>query len=313
MVSLKNTIQQEQNSPRSMSLHAAKSHYYLAAEATQQVQLIILAVNAAFWPVFLAWNPDQKVWSALAAFLIPVFELAVIEPLQKKWKTCGAKIQELFDCAVFKLDWNEFKVGARPREEDIAAGVVRFQKAKGDETIFRDWYNFDFGDIPVSHARLICQRANIWWDTELRGKYISIIRWSICALGLAALVIGIATGFTMEKFILAVLAPISPICIWGIKEVRKQSTIVTDGEHMVCHLDSVWRKVCSGKLTKEELESESRSLQNEIYDRRKGSAVHPQWLYRKKRNEFQRLMVEAANQLLKDYRTLAQSCSHELY
>jgi len=99
-----------------------------------------------------------------------------------------------------------------------------------------------------------------------------------------------------------VVAPITPICMWGLKETRKQSSVITDGERVVRHLESLWRRVCAGKLSERELDIESRSLQNEIFDRRKGSAVNPQWLYGKKRDEFQKLMVEAANQLLADYR-----------
>lgn len=297
-----NSIQKEQNSARSITLHAAKSHYYAAAERTQTAQLIILVANALFWPAFLAWKPEFKIWSALAALVIPAVELAVIEPLQKKWKTCGARIQEAFDCGILGLTWNDFKVGDHAREEDIASGAAKFKKAKGDETMLKDWYTFDFGDLPISHARLVCQRANAWWDSELRGKYITVIKWTVCGLGLAALVIGIATGLTVEKLILAVTAPITPICMWGIKEVRKQSAVVSDGERVVRHLDSVWRRVSSGLLTEQELEIESRSLQNEIYDRRKGNAVNPQWLYWKKRDEFQKLMVEAGKQLLADYR-----------
>ncbi|MDY0281881.1 MAG: S-4TM family putative pore-forming effector [Salinivirgaceae bacterium] len=297
-----NTIHQDQNSPRSITLQAAKSYFYSSAEKAQTVQLLILIANAIFWPVFLAWKPEMKVWSALTALLIPSVELALIEPLQQKWKTSGAKIQEMFDCSLFALVWNDFKIGEHAREEDIAFGAAKFRKSKGDETKLQDWYTFNFPDLPVSHARLICQRANAWWDSELRGKYISIIRWGICLLGLISLVLGIATGLTVEKLILAVIAPITPIGMWGIKEVRKQASVILEGERIVKHLDSIWCRVCSGRVTEEELEDESRSLQNEIYDRRKGNAVNPQWLYWRKRDEFQNLMVEAANQFLADYR-----------
>src|SRR5438876_419071 len=93
-----NNIQEDQNSTRNLSLQAAKSYYYATAEKAQTLQLIVLVANALFWPVFLAWRPDLKVWSALAALLIPVMEVAVLERLQKKWRTCAAKIQEIFDC-----------------------------------------------------------------------------------------------------------------------------------------------------------------------------------------------------------------------
>jgi len=298
-----NTIQTDQNSTRNLGLQAAKSYYYAIAEKTQTLQLIVLVANALFWPAFLAWKPNLKVWSALAALLIPGMEVVVLEPLQTKWRTYGAKIQEVFDCNVLRLLWNDFKVGEGPREEEIAFGISKFRNAKGDEAALRDWYSFDFGDLPISHARVICQRANAWWDSELRQKYIAVIWWSIGALGVLALVIGIATGLTVEKLVLAVIAPITPICMWGLKEVQKQSRVVSDGDRVVKHLGALWQDVCSGSVAEHELEIESRSLQNEIYDRRKGNAVNPQWLYWKKRKEFQQLMVEAANQLVSDYRS----------
>jgi hypothetical protein len=297
-----NSIQEDQNSTRNLSLQAAKSYYYITAERIQTLQLIVLVANALFWPAFLAWKPDLKVWSALAALLIPVMEVAVLDRLQKKWRTCAAKIQEMFDCDVLRLAWNEFKVGDRPLKEEIALGVSKFRSAKGSEETLKDWYAFDFADLPNSHARLVCQRANAWWDSELRQKYIAFIVWSVGGLGLLSLIIGVATGITVEKLILAVIAPITPICIWGIKEAQKQSSVVSDGERVVKHLDSLWRQICSGAETEQELEIESRSLQNEIFDRRRGNAVNPQWLYWKKRNEFQALMVEAGSQLVADYR-----------
>lgn len=297
-----NTIHQEQNLERSIELQTASSSYYVAAEKLQTFQLAVLIVNALVWPIVLAWIPEMKVWSALAALLIPAAELTIIEPLQKKWKTYGAKIQELFDCSVLRIAWNDFKVGERPREEDIVWGAANFRKSKRDEGKLTDWYSFSFSDLPVFHARLICQRANTWWDSELRERYVSLIGWGVCGLGILALIIGIVTGLTVDKLILAVVAPISPICMWGIKEARKQSLVVSEGLRIVRQFDSIWLKICSGLDMEHELDIESRSFQNEIYDRRRGNAVNPQWLYWKKRDEFQQLMIAAGNQLLTDYR-----------
>jgi hypothetical protein len=297
-----NRILQEQNTARSINLQAAKSYFYTVAERTQTVQLVILVANALFWPLFLAVKPEMKVWSALAALLIPMLEVALIEPLQKRWKTCGAKMQEVFDCMVLQLGWNDFKVGEVPREEYVVAGANKFRLAKRDESKLNDWYTFDFSDLPTVHARLVCQRANAWWDSELRGVYMSLIRWSVGGLALLALIIGIAAGLTVERLILAVVAPLTPICMWGLRETRKQSSIILDGERLVKRVDSLWRLACEWSITDQELEAESRSLQNEIYDRRRSSAVNPQWLYWRKRDEFQTLMVESANQRLAEYR-----------
>ncbi len=296
-----NSIAEEQNSQRSLDLAAAKSHLYALTDNLQTAQIAALVLNALVWPPLLAWKPSLTVWSAFSALVIPLAEVSVLEPLQKRWKACAAKIQEQFDCSLFRLVWNDLKVGLKAREESIARYASAYRRHHTDAALY-DWYSFDFFDLPVSHARLICQRANAWWDVELRSNYCALIKWSIAGLAVLALIIAIATGLTVEKFILAVIAPLTPICLWALKETKKQSLVASEGVRLVEYLESAWSSLCKGTVSEGEVESVSRSLQDEIYGRRSENAVNPQWLYRKKRDQFQKLMIAAANQLLSDYR-----------
>lgn len=297
-----NSLAEEQNSQRFLDLAAAKSHLYSLTDKLQTAQIALLVFNALVWPPLLAWKPNLTVWSAFSAFVIPLAEVSVLEPLQQRWKVCAAKIQEQFDCTLFRLVWNDLKVGPKAREENIARYASAYRKHRADDAALRDWYSFDFSDLPVSHARLICQRANAWWDTELRSNYSALINWSIVVLSLLALITAIATGLTVEKFILAVVAPLTPICLWALKETKKQSRVAAGGVRVVEHLESAWASLCNGTTSEGEVDSISRSLQDEIFERRSENAVNPQWLYGKKREQFQKLMIAAANQLLSDYR-----------
>ena len=89
-----NTIDTAQNTARSIDLHAAKSHYYLGVAWVQRVQLVLLVLNAISWPILIYWKPDLKVYSALAAIVLPLLEILLLECIQKNWKSTAAKIQE---------------------------------------------------------------------------------------------------------------------------------------------------------------------------------------------------------------------------
>jgi len=209
------------------------------------------------------------------------------ETLQKPWKTRAAKIQEC---------------GNPPTQEAVLESARAYQKGGGSEKWLRDWYSFDFAHLPKAFARIICQRSNCWWDTKLRRTYANIIIGAICILAVFALGIGIATNLTLETFILAVVAPIAPVCIWGIREGSRQRNTADNGDRLLQHAESFWKKACEGLIKGGQLEDASRELQCEIYDRRRNSPVNPAWLYSDRRNEYQELMVKGAQELIQQYK-----------
>lgn len=300
-----NTIDTAQNTARSIDLHAAKSHYYLGVAWVQRVQLVLLVLNAISWPILIYWKPDLKVYSALAAIVLPLLEILLLECIQKNWKSTAAKIQEVFDCDVLGLPWNTFKVGDRPNEEDIALGVQRFAHSRGDREMLMRWYEFDFSDLPVEHARLICQRANAWWDSELRNYYAFTIPLVTVLIVVSAISVGVIAGLHVETLILAIGAPLSPIVMWLIRETIKQNAAASDGKRVVRHLDSIIAKVIAGHVDKTYLDSEARLLQDEIYERRRSQTVNSQWLYWRKRDLFQDRMKAAGKQKIDEMRTAA--------
>lgn len=302
MESLRNNIFSEQNSTRKLDQLAAKSHLYARTEKTQLAQAILPVINAIFWPPMIAWNPELKVWSALSGFAVPLLDAVLLEPLQKSWRLQAAKIQELFDCELLGLPWNVIKAGEQLTEECIAECAQKFKIKDGNESRLRNWYSFQFEDLPLSLSRLICQRSNCWWDAKLRRLYANILIGVVSLLAVIAFVVSLASGLTLEKFVLAVVAPIAPVCLWGIREINRQRSAADEGDRLLRHAELVLSAGYEGKLGGPELEKASRDLQNEIYDRRRNSPSNPAWLYFLQRTEYQQLMVKGADELIAKYR-----------
>jgi predicted pore-forming effector associated with SMODS systems len=59
---------------------------------------------------------------------ISVLDISVLEPLQKKKRTVAAKIQELFDCNVLNLGWDDFGVGYRRTRQISFWGISLEEK-----------------------------------------------------------------------------------------------------------------------------------------------------------------------------------------
>lgn len=287
-----------QNGSRALKQLAAKTVLYQRVQTVQFFQALLPILNAIVWPILLWAKPDLGVWSTLCGFAIPLLDEAVLDHFQNEWRTTAAKIQELFDCELFELDWNEMKLGPRPPEETIA----EYGRKLGSSTDgLLDWYTFQFADLPVQFARIICQRSNCWWDAKLRRRYALLLVFSLVGLGVFAFLLAVASNLTLQTFVTAVMAPLAPAFIWGLRERRGQLRAADDGEILLNHAESLWEKAAGGE-SHELLNIVSRSLQDGIYERRRSSPVNPPFIYRSLRGEYQTLMIDAGQRKIDEFR-----------
>jgi hypothetical protein len=299
---MKNQIASDQNNTRSLKLQMAKEHMYRLASRFQIAQGFIPAGNAVIWLIVLQQNPELKVWSVFLGFLIPLFDAVLLDPLQKKWKLTAAKVQELFDSELLHLQWNSFKVGEKLDEEIIVEHAEKFKRKKMRDNHLANWYTFEFADLPYSAARIICQRSNCWWDSQMRNVYSWLLLGFISIIGATAIVYGIAVKLSMDNFILTFVAPLAPFVLWAIKEARHQRNTAKQGEKLLKYANQIWAEACKHQEDESSLQFKSRELQDEIFSRRKDSPINPRWLYFFKRNEYQKQMVEGGQELITNYR-----------
>ena len=150
-------IGEVQNQEPNLRRYLAAGHYYGLAKWFHFGGLWITVVLALVSPFVLVFKPDfGPTLGAIAGAWLFASRL-LLEPIKRDLQLKGATAQEMFDCDIFGLKWNDTLV-KRLSEEEIrgASGSMR----RADEV--RDWYpageNMDW-----PRSVLVCQRSNAVW------------------------------------------------------------------------------------------------------------------------------------------------------
>jgi hypothetical protein len=176
------------------------------------------------------------------------FNGITVVTVHRFWKERAAKIQELFDCDVLQIPWAELKVGHRPDTETVVEAAEKYRRPDPDYTALRNWYPAIVGQVPLSLARLVCQRSNCCWEATLRRRYATVVAIVIGALSFLVFVLGLMRGISLEKFILAVLAPLMSTFLWGIRKYREQREAANSADRLKEYVEKRWGNAPKGAL-----------------------------------------------------------------
>lgn len=274
-----NSIPVKQNESVQLERLAAQRQLYSSAKKILLFKclltipiLIILSIVTFAFPTF-------KIWYAFYGICLVLINAAILNPFEISLKREAAAIQELFDCDVLQLPWPKWKLNARPDPELIHGEVTNYIKKYKNFSALQNWYPKQIEILPHPFARLLCQRINLKYDANLRRHYSTrlLILFTFVGIGIAFL--GILNGLTIETFILAVLAPLLPLIIWGIEEYTKNSRAADHLESLKCLSEQLWYECIKSPITKEQFDIESRDLQNEIFDCRKNNPLVFDWIF----------------------------------
>lgn len=245
-------------------------------------------------------NPERKVWAAAFGILVSIFDVLVFDKIQKDWKKEAAKIQERFDCEIFELEWNDFKVGDKPDPEKIHRASQHILRKEAKRNKFLNWHSPYVESLPLHLARIVCQRANIFWDSDLRRRYTAILTAITYILAVGAVVAGLGLKMNMETFVLSILAPISPTFLWAIREIRKQKDSATTLDLLMKYARQLWRDSIQQKLSPEEASYKSRVLQDELFFHRYSNQPIFNWIFKLLRKEQEAQMNVGAKELVSE-------------
>ena len=105
----------------------------------------------------------------------------------------------------------------------------------------------------------------------------------------------------MEKFILAVLAPLSPAILFGIREYKKQKDAAERLDGLKNYIEELWVKAVRNEITPEQIERESRDLQDIIYDCRSNNPLIYDIIYKYLRDSQEEQMNKGTEELTEEY------------
>jgi hypothetical protein len=300
-----NDIESRQLAPRMLNLLRARTLIYRRAKHYQAAGLLIslgfplLALAAAV--LFTSWKPVI----AFAALVFSFLEVLLFDRWHKAQLKTAAKLQEDFDCTVLQMDWNMFLVGSRVDPEEVFADACKTLSDK-DEQRLRNWYPLAVKDLPLHLARLVCQRTNIWYDSTLRKRYrvllLTVTSLLMAFVGLTAL----AFDFSMVSFVLATLAPMTPVAIWALRECNRQTSTCELLDRLNEEIKKLWERSRQG-ATPEEISLRSRELQDAIYNHRVSSPLIFEFVYTLLRQRLEERMNAGAEYWVNELRTPVQS------
>lgn len=295
-----NNIPQEQNAQDKLEMLAAQRQLYSDAKNLYTISVVIAVPVVIGWSILVAVIPELAVYAALWGIIATLLEIVVLSPLRNSKQEKAAKIQQIFDCQVLEFNWKSLNCGIKVEPELIVETSNRYKRKHKSFSVLENWYPVSVGQLPLHLARIICQRSNVWWDAKLRRRYSKLILAILIILTIIILLIGLVGGFTVEKLVLAVLAPLLPTFVLGLRQYKEHNQAASRLDRLRENAQIIVNKVAGKNMSQQEIETESYSLQTEIYDNRRRSPLIFDWIYSRLKRKDEEQMNKGAEILVKE-------------
>lgn len=290
----------EQNTERQLHRLAAQRQLYATAKRIFGWQLFLSGLITVTFAFIVVLDPSFKVLAVSWGILITLADIFWLTPWQKKLKDSAAKIQEMFDCDVLELPWNDLKAGKRPNHELIKEQSEKYAKKPLKNAPLENWYvHPEIDDLPIHIARIACQRTNCWWDAEQRRSYASYVVLIVTLIFIVVFGLSLKDGFSMENFVLKVLTPLSPIFLLGIRQYREQIDSASRLDKLKDYSESLWKDALS-KKSKTEITTRSRNLQDELLEHRRKSPPVFDFIFKRLRKSYNEKMSFGLGELINE-------------
>ena len=291
-------IPQRQNIEPNLGRLAAFSLWYQYAKIVGAIQFTLTVPMAIVSAGIIAYEPKAKIWTTFFALSAALVDALILERIQSYFRKLAARTQEQFDCDLFGLQWRSLRVGEKPETGDVVHAASKFKKKDPEMRNLKDWYPPAVGEVPLSLARLICQRTNCWWDSSLRKKYANALIAILLVVIVAVFVIALVQGQSVQQMILSVYAPIAPAVLWTVREVLRQRDAAEALDKLRSHVERVWASALKGELIGPELDSAAREIQDSIFDGRSKNPLIFDWINNLVRPSHQISMNAKADEMI---------------
>lgn len=288
-----------QNSSRMITLLRARAGVYAEVKVVQRFYFFFALALPVASLVVVFHAQKVKVWVGLVALVVGAVDVMFLDPWRKRRIKTAARIQEEFDCEVLSMPKNTFTAGANAAPEEIRRYADKFKKA--DSRKFENWYPQTVEDLPLPIARLVCQRTNLWYDSNLRETY----RFALCFITVIYFLSLLAffRQFTVAEFILVALIPFGPFFTWVAREYHRQGDTIALVNRLLSEIDRSLEKLAM--LRGPKAEARARELQDAIFAHRSSSPLVSDFVYRLKRPSLEPLMQAGAIEFVARARSAA--------
>jgi hypothetical protein len=282
-----------QDQPREFSYMEARQWRWRVAVKWQVAQLSIVVALPALLAIIGFISPTLKPVISFVAVAITLCDIIFIDRQYRKAIKTAARMSEVLDVDLFQIPWNKLAAGPKPDAEDVKR-AARCGSRMATRDDWKGWYASVVDNVPLPLARLICQRTNLVYDSDLRGIYIillSVIGSGICLIVFLA---GMVSSATFGEFVLTSWVPASPLAIWALREGWRQRDAVEANAPVKAEAERLLHLAIAGDRTDAQLEADSRLMQNSIFVRRSTTPLLFPGIYKLRRRKSEDAMHDGA-------------------
>jgi hypothetical protein len=283
-----------QNTDGQLLRLAAQRQLYASAKTVFGWQVTLGGPVAVAGAVFVLFRPEFKIYVACWGVLLALTDLFWLTPWQKSLRGSAALIQEAFDCDVLKLKWNDLKAVRHPDPELVKAQATKYEKWSREMPTLKDWYSPRVDELPLHVGRIICQRANCWWDSTQRRHYAAWLVGVVVFVFVVVCGLALAGDFSLEALLLKGVLPLAPALLIALRQFTEQRDAADRLDKLKDYCGTIWRAALSGK-SKSALTDMSRNLQDEILENRRKAPPVLDFIFKRLRNEYEASMNHAAD------------------
>lgn len=286
-----------QNDEDMQRLLRARQWRWLVAARWQKAQLVLLIGIPALMLAAALWHPPAKPLLSFLAVIVTLMDIGIVDRHYRLALKAAARSSEAFDIALFRLEWNSLAAGKRPAPEDQSK-AERAWRARTDQGGLANWYAPAVDQATFAVARLICQRTNLTYDSELREAYVAGLTTILVSGFLVLASAGVFSGLTFLQFVVGTWVPAAPFLFWVLRERFRQSDAVEANEPGIKEAEEILRRIAKSGCDEAECQTYSRLIQSAIFVRRSTTPMLFPGIYRLRRRSAEQSMEDAAKHWL---------------
>ena len=293
-----NNIPQLENESRQIERLAAQRELYSFAKILFGLQLCV----TMFIPIVLAtcsfiWHEVTTI-GAILGFLLILVDMLFVLPGISKTKKQAASIQELFDCYVLSQEPSPLKT-FNISHEDVLTHYHTHEKRAGAIEKLYNWYDVEVGTLNLPIARIICQRANIRWDRDLRQRICIFLRLLLFTVTVVVILISCLAGKTVVDTLL-IFCSLIPFFSISIKELNDHKDAVERLENIKLFLEVIWHEITHKTIDCNSLQLKSRIIQDALFEHRVKSPLIFDYIYDRYKSKDENLMKKGTISLVQE-------------
>tara|TARA_B100000745_G_scaffold52942_1_gene31476 strand:+ start:6744 stop:7619 length:876 start_codon:yes stop_codon:yes gene_type:complete len=289
-----NIITTHQNEVECIDRLAAQRFAYAKAKQIFIVRISISTLFAVFGTMLMVSIEETKLYIAIAAIFYTMIDIFLLRNIENTYRRDGAKIQELFDTGLFGLEWNHLVAGSVPENEKVCLYNQQYRQKNDIENLF-NWYPGDVAELSLEQAALVCQRTNIWWDVTLRQKMFWLITFGLLGLTFMLFIFFHGSSHLLLTVIVTLLPLYEVLCDYA----RSQYLSISKIKELQSKIEERIERVTGGESV---LQSQLRTIQDEIFRHRESCLFVPDWFYFFFRGKQEEQMNYAASHYVSRFR-----------